>query len=163
MPTLLEPHRVMSRSQSGPSAGKWLSALPVCPETTLTTPRMQCALRRRLRWPLPLPDRHCKAKSCKRELDVYGDHLAACPRTGLLKQRGAPLERAWARAFREAGGLVRDNALLRDTNLAGIQASDQRRLEIVVSGLPLARGIPLGVDVTMVSPLHSNGTSRAHA
>ena len=101
MPTLLEPHRAMLRSQSGPSAGKWLSALPVCPETTLTTPRMQCALRRRLRWPLPLPDHHCKANSCKHQLDVYGDHLASCPRIGLLKRKGTPLECAWARVFSE--------------------------------------------------------------
>ena len=58
---------------------------------------------------------------------------------------------------------MRENVLLRDTNLEHIQAGDGRRLEIVACGLPLHQGTPLGVDATMVSPLHCNGTAWASA
>ena len=51
-----------------------------------------------------------------------------------------------------------ENCFLRDTAIPGIVATDGRRLEIVATGLPLHRGVPLGVDVTMVSPLHADGS-----
>ena len=35
-----------------------------------------------------------------------GDHLIACPRSGVLRRRGAPLERAAARVCRRAGATV---------------------------------------------------------
>ena len=41
--------------------------------------------------------------------------------------------------------------------LPGVPVTDGRRLEVVATGLPLARGVPLGVDVTMVSVLHADG------
>ena len=53
---------------------------------------------------------------------------------------------------------MQENVFLRDTNLPGIPSRDGSRLEIVASGLPVHRGIPLGVDATLVSPLHANGT-----
>ena len=31
-------------------------------------------------------------------------------------------------------------------------------IEIIATGLPVHQGVPLAVDVTMVSPLHANGT-----
>ena len=64
----------------------------------------------------------------------------------------------WARVFREAGARVRWNVMLRDTSLPGIAASDGRRLEVVATGLPLFQGVPLGVDCTVVSPLHADGS-----
>ena len=48
--------------------------------------------------------------------------------------------------------------MLRDTTLPGIAPADRRQLEIIATGLPLARGVPLGCDVTLVSPLHTNGS-----
>ena len=53
--------------------------------------------------------------------------------------------------------------MLRDTNLLAIAANDTRRLEIVARGLPLYRGVPLGVDSTMAAPLHANGLPWRHA
>ena len=44
-----------------------------------------------------------------------------------------------------------------------VALGDGRALEIVATGLPLARGVPLGVDVTMVSPLHADGQPWARA
>ena len=52
---------------------------------------------------------------------------------------------------------MQENVLLRDMALPGIVADDGRALEVVATGLPLARGVPLGVDATMVSPLHGDG------
>jgi len=53
---------------------------------------------------------------------------------------------------------VQTDVLLRDTNLEGIAADDRRQLEVVATGTPLFRGVPLGVDATMVSPLHADDT-----
>ena len=41
--------------------------------------------------------------------------------------------------------------------------TDDRRVELVVKGLPLFHGIPLALDATVVSPLHADGTARPHA
>ena len=73
------------------------------------------------------------------------------------------MERPLARILREAGARVVENCFLRDTALPGISASDGRRLELVATGLPLLQGVPLGIDTTMVSPLHSDGTVWAGA
>ena len=60
--------------------------------------------------------------------------------------------------FREAGARVLENVFLKDTALPDIDPTDHRRLEVVATGTPLFKGVPLGVDTTLVSPLHSNGT-----
>ena len=65
--------------------------------------------------------------------------------------------------FREAKARVVVNCFLRDTALPAIDINDGRRLEIVATGLPLYRGVPLGVDVTLVSPLHTDGSIWAGA
>ena len=51
---------------------------------------------------------------------------------------------------------------LRDTSVP-VPPGDGRRIEILATGLPLYRGIPLAVDVTMVSALHADGTPWAGA
>ena len=53
---------------------------------------------------------------------------------------------------------MRENVFLRDTALANIAPSDGRRIEVVATGLPIARGIPVAVDATLISPLHADGT-----
>lgn len=118
---------------------------------------MQVALRRRLRWPLPLGPRCCNGRSCARPLDELGDHWCSCMRSGRVRRRAKPLERIWARIFREAGCRVLENVFLRDMGLPGIAAADGRQLEVIATGSPLAQGVPLAVDATMVSPLHGTG------
>ena len=85
-------------------------------------------------------------------MDSKGDHWASCPLFGRLRVRAAPMEKAWARVFREAGARVQENVYLRDMRLDGIRASDGRRIEIVATGLPLAHRVPLACDCTMTSP-----------
>ena len=53
--------------------------------------------------------------------------------------------------------------MLRDMGIAGISVQDGRHLEVVATGSPLAQGIPLAVDATMVSVLHANGDPWARA
>ena len=78
-------------------------------------------------------------------------------RSGKVKLRSRVIEKLWVRVLREAGGRVRENVLLRDSGILNIDPSDGRKIEIVVTGLPLAHGIPLAIDATLVSPLHANG------
>ena len=103
---------------------------------------MQTALRRRLRWPLSIAPGLCSGRSCRHRLDARGDHRAACSRAGLLAKRTLPLERMWTRILREGGARVDNNVMLRDTALPHVGADDNRRLEIIATGLPIARGVP---------------------
>ena len=84
-------------------------------------------------------------------------------RSGRVRRRARPLERMWARIFREAGARVQENVQLRNMSVPSISFHDGRALEIVATGLPLFRGVPLGVDVTLVSPLHADGSAWARA
>eukprot|EP00439_Symbiodinium_sp_Y106_P043805 s1788_g5.t1 len=90
----------------------WLR--PLAPSSTLSPVRtLVCGLRQFLRTqrpplhrpdarrheapPLPLTALHCGAEGrhgCGAEVDAYGDHHLACPRTGLLPRRGFVVERA---------------------------------------------------------------------
>jgi len=65
----------------------------------------------------------------------------------------------WARILREAGGRVREKVFLRDTSVPNIDPSDGRHIEVVATGLPVARGIPIAIDATIISPLHADGTA----
>lgn len=163
MPQASRQQQALLRSQAGHAAGKWLTALPTEPALELTPLRMQVALRLRLHYKLPLGPKRCNGRSCRAVLDEYGVHWTACSRSGRLRRRAKPLERMWARVFREAGARVQTDVLLRNTNLLGIAANDGRQLEVVATGLPLYRGVPLGVDCTMVAPLHADGRPWEHA
>ena len=133
-----------------------MTALPTDATRTLKPARLRLLLLRRLRLELPLNVRRCK---CGGLLDVTGDHRAACPTVGKLAQRAVPLEKAWARVCREAGARVLENHKLRDLNLEGVSAEDNRRLEVVADNLTLWHGAKLGVDTILVSPVRRNGTA----
>ena len=90
LPALSPASRAMLRSQAGPQAAAWLTAIPSEPGTTLPPHFMHRALRRRLRLPLPLARARCGgdgARGCGQPLDLLGDHCAACPRSGALPRR----------------------------------------------------------------------------
>ena len=86
---------------------------------------------RRLRLPLLLNAAICRSWS---SLDSFGDHRAACPRAGLFRGRGTPLERAAASICREAGATIAANVLLRDLNIITWR-HDERRIEVIANGL----------------------------
>ena len=79
-------------------------------------------------------------------------------RSGRVKKRARPLEKVWTRIFREAGARVRENVFLRDTTVSGIPLADERRIEIVASGLPLLHGLPVAVDGSCFGFFHEMGT-----
>ena len=54
LPSLPPSSRALLRSQAGPHAGAWLTALPCDQATSIPPQAMQIALRRRLRLPLPV-------------------------------------------------------------------------------------------------------------
>ena len=162
MPQCDEPRQALLHSQSGGAGPAWLRAIPSEPALQMTPLRFQTSMRRRLRWSLPLWGGQC-CKGCRQELDPKGDRAASCPASGRIKLRSTPIERMWARVLREAKARVRDNVLLRDTAEPGIDPADGRKVEIVAAGLPMARGLPVVVDVTMVSPLHADGSAWAEA
>ena len=68
----------------------------------------------------------------------------------------------WKRVFREAGVRIPDRdieRMLRTTHVPTVE-DDQRRLDLVVPGLNVARGLPLFCDVTVLTPLTGMGQAR---
>ena len=72
---------------------------PLCFPHLPTFPELSLEPLRRLRLPLPFGSASC---SCGRALDELGDHRSACLRSGALRLRAGPLERATARVCCEA-------------------------------------------------------------
>ena len=72
-------------------------------DTHFPTLLFRILMLRRLRFPIPLTARQCQ---CRRALDTYGDHRAACAQSGILRNRSTPLERAAARMCQEAGARI---------------------------------------------------------
>ena len=126
------------------------------PEFSLDFPLFRAVLLRRLRLPFPLTAARCR---CGQPPDAYGNHLEACPRSGVLRSRGGPLERAAARVCREAGATVAMHVLVRFLNVVPVR-QDERRIEVIANGLPLWGGMQLAVDTTLVSPLTAAGMPR---
>ena len=52
------------------------------------------------------------------------------------------------------------NVRVQEMDLLPVRQFDNRRLEVVVDGLPLFRGAQLAIDTTMVSPIRRDGTTR---
>ena len=69
---------------------------------------------------------------CRTSLDSLGDHRTACSVSGRLRRRAKPIELAGSAVFTEAGAVVADQVLLRDTNIEGIAAGDSRQIDFVV-------------------------------
>ena len=82
----------------------------------------------------PQPPLACVVGECS-PLEVWGDHVAACPRSGVLRAWGGPLERATARVCREAGATVATNVLVRDLNLDASRL-DEPQLSVALRSSP---------------------------
>ena len=147
--TLDPPAQAMLDSQSGPFSGRAFTSIPYTPDATYPGPLFRLLLLRCLRLPLPLSDRICR---CRRTVDPLGDHHSACPRTGVLRSRGGPLEIAAARVCREAGARVTMRTRITDLNIPAPCRLDERRIEVIANGLPLWNGAQLAVDTTLVAP-----------
>ena len=129
-----------------------LHGCPTSPEFRVEAALYRTLILERLRLPLAVTESRCE---CGDWVDSKGRHRAACPRSGRLRTRAVAPERTWAQVLREAGANVRFNCLLREMNVA-VRAEDERRIEVLASGLPLFDGAQLAVD-TLRSALTSNG------
>ena len=131
--------------QMGPSERAMVSgacvAFSTSPSSLLTqieSPLFRVFLQRRLRLPLPLSQRFC---GCGNPFDSLGHHRATCSRTSLWRVR----------------------RFVRNVDLGVPRTGDNRRLEVVVDGVPLFNGRQLAVDTTLVSALKGNGEPRRGA
>ena len=94
--------------------------------------------------------------------DPHGHRRLADNLAARLNARHTVLIAAWRQIFAEAGGQVPDRnieRMLSNTHIP-VPVGDTRRLDLVVPGLNVARGLPLFCDVTIVSPLSRNGRPR---
>eukprot|EP00439_Symbiodinium_sp_Y106_P073394 s147_g13.t2 len=154
---LLRQMDASSASQAGPYAARVLNARPTSPQLTLESPLFRDLLLRRLRLPLLLTAKRCR---CRQPYDAFGDHSAACPRSGFLRSRGGSLEGAAARVCREAGARVAMQILVRDLHLVPVR-QDERRIEVIAKGCErpaLVGGVQVAFDTTLVLP-HRWGSS----
>ena len=152
--------QALLESQRGPHASKPFTTIPYHADSTYESHLFRILLLRRLRLPIPLTASHCR---CRRALDPYGDHRAACAQSGILRNRAGPLERATARMCREAGARVTTNTLLTNLNIEHSTRPDDRRIEVIANGLTLWGGTQLAIDTTLVSPLTRDGQPRRRA
>ena len=138
------------RSCTGPFAATWLTVCPSTEALTMTNIVLQFAMRRRL-----------GTAACCDGPDQHG-HDRIAQRGSAMNARHTLLVKAWRQVFTEAGGRVPDRnceRMLRDTHVR-VHPSDSRRLDIVVPGLNVERGLPLFCDATVVSPISGNGAPR---
>ena len=159
LPQSSASHQAHLRSHSGGGSSNVLHGYPTSPEFTVEAALFRTLVLERLRLPLAVTEGRCE---CGDWVDSKGWHRAACPHSGRLRTRAAAPERTLARVLREAGATVRFNCLLREMNVA-VRAEDERRIEVLASGLPLFHGAQLAVDITLRSALACNGEPRPGA
>ena len=147
--------RARLRSCSGPYAGAWLTTGPSTEQLRFTNSEMSCALRWRLGLSVLADASVCNGRGCNQRVDAHGHRRLACNRSGRAHGRHRGLIAAWRQVFVEAGGSVPDRnigRMLRDTHVP-IPPADMRRLDLIVLGLGVDRGLPLFCDVTCVTPI----------
>ena len=79
-----------------------------------------------------------------------------------LNARHTGMLAAWKRVLGEAGGAVpdRNEERMRSNTHVPVPPNDTRRLDLVVPGLNVHRGLPLFCDITVLSPLSRTGQPR---
>ena len=95
--------------------------------------------------------------------DPHGFQHLADNRGGRLNARHSGMLAGWRQVLVEAGGQIPDRnveRMLHNTHVP-VPAGDMRRLDLVVPGLNVDRGLPLFCDVTVISPVSRNGRPRA--
>ena len=140
---LADHERALVRSQSGTGAGMFLSTTPTSPLTRIESHLFRFLLFRRLRLPIPLSKRFWWC--CRRQIDVFGHHRAACAQVGVLGRRGFALESVAARICREGRARVTTSVMVGDLDLGVPNITDCRRLDVVVQRTSVGAGHHLGL------------------
>ena len=140
-----------TNSCRGRFAPNWLITCPTSDHLLLTDQDFQASMRFRLGLAFHFagPDPHgYRRLADNREARLHARHF------GMLS--------AWRQAFLEAGGQVPDRnmeRMLSNTHVP-VPEGDQRRMDIVVAGLSVYRGLPLFCDATVLSSLIRSGCPR---
>ena len=95
--------------------------------------------------------------------DAHGFQHLADNRGGRLNARHSGMLAGWRQVLVEAAGHIPDHnveRMLHDTHVP-VPPADMRRLDLVVPGLNVVRGLPLFCDITVVSPVSRNGQPRS--
>ena len=134
----------------GPFSAVWLTVCPTSVAMSIANPQLQCAIRRRLGIAVNFSG------------DAHG-HNCLTDNTGArLNARHDTLLASWRQVLVEAGGNVPDRnveRMMHDTNVP-VAPGDMRRLDLIVTGLNVHRGLPLFCDVTVLTPLSATGEPR---
>ena len=142
--------RVMSCQ--GPFSAAWLTAYPGSQAMTFLDIEFQCAVRSRLGLTV-----------CLDGADPHGHRRCADNLGARMNARHTVMIAAWRQVLVEAGGQIPDRnveRVLARTHVP-VPQGDLRRLDLVVPGLNVARGLPLFCDVTVISPVTRSGNPRA--
>ena len=138
-------------SCTGRFAAAWMINAPTCESLTFTNVEIQISMWRRLGLAIPFegPDTH--------GLSSLATNIGA-----RFHARHTRWLSSWRQVLSEAGGHLPDRnveRMLRNTHVP-VPPEDSRRLDLVVPGLNITRGLPLFCDVTVISPLTGNGHPR---
>ena len=136
----------------GPYAATWLTICPLTNGLTLDNESMVCAVRRRFGIGVLFEGG-----------DPHGHSRMTDNNYGRLNARHTWMVAAWRQVFTEGGGLIPDRNVertLRTTHIP-VPAGDTRRLDLIVPGTNVARGLPLFCDITIISPIQRTGAPRA--
>ena len=138
------------RSCMGPYSATWLTVCPTTDALTIKSSVLQFAIRRRL-----------GIAACWDGPDPHG-HTRVAARGANMNARHRDMNAAWRQVLSEAGGLLPQRnveRILRSTHVP-VPPDDCRRLDLIVPGLNVERGLPLFCDTTVLSPIAGNGTPR---
>ena len=148
--TLSDRDRALIRSQAGPGAGVALRVAPTNRLTTIEPHLFRVVLLRRLRLPLPLSVRAgVAAPLTSLAITVQLVQGQGFWGTGVLHWRAQ-----WRRLV--GGGSVSTLTCMKW--ICQCIATDNKRLEVVVDGLPLYGGCQLAIDTTLVCTMHCDGS-----
>ena len=109
---------------------------------------------------------HCSAARCQENetslIDCFGDHPAACPRTGALKRRGTAVEHVFRPLWKQSTVNAQEQPLVREF-VPTAPPGDARQADVFIRGLSIGNGLPVVGDMRMGSAHHANGTPYARA
>ena len=146
------PGKARIYSLMGPFSAGWLLVCPVTTRLSIIDRYFQCAVRRRL------------GIACVFDgPDPHGHGRLTEAAGGGFHGRHSELVAAWRQVFQEAGGHIPDRNIERmlHTTHIPVPPGDMRRLDIVVTGINVAAGLPLFCDVTVMTPISRTGLARS--
>jgi hypothetical protein len=138
-------------SCTGRFASAWMIVSPRTDALRFSNQELLIAMRRRLGVAISFegPDAH--------------GHASLATNVGArMNARHTEYNASWRQVLVEAGGQIPDRneeRMLRNTYVP-VDPADTRRLDFVVPGLNVARGLPLFIDGTVVTPLSGAGMAR---